>query len=113
MLKRLLVIFILTVSASTYSPPSYAMSRGLQKVLITSFYGIVIGTGLGLIAWPIRSSASSVLIGAGLGLFVGLGAGTYFALGTDTQGDPLHVRYPVVNPQRGFAFQMQVPVYTF
>ena len=51
---------------------AHALNRNVRAFLISGAAGAVLGTGVGLVIWPISGDFRSIFIGTSVGLFLGL-----------------------------------------
>jgi hypothetical protein len=58
-------------------------------VITAGAYGILAGTLVGLVAWPLSGSERAIFLGSSLGLYLGIGVGFYHIHNRDEPGNPL------------------------
>jgi uncharacterized membrane protein len=81
--RRLLTIAMIAVGlffGSVPSKPAQAMSPQFKLIAITSGYGAVAGALLGVASLAFGAESDAIFVGASLGLYTGLGVGTYMVL---------------------------------
>lgn len=69
---------------------SYAMDRDVRSVLTISAYGLVGGTAIGLLTYPMTHSSRSIFIGSSVGLYLGIAVGLYYISHRDDPENPLY-----------------------
>ena len=90
------VILALVISFTLTSSAVWAFERDVKAVLITSAYGAVGGTLVGLASLPIHRSGRSVFMGTSLGLYLGAIVGFYYIGHRDDRGNPLTESTPAL-----------------
>jgi hypothetical protein len=103
-----------------------ALSRNTSTMVTTGWYGILGGTAVGLVAWPLAGSNRAVGIGAAVGLWLGLAVGIYHIHHRDDPGNPLRSdardkpqlfvdewEHSPFERQDPVAIRLEVPVATF
>lgn len=74
--KRLPIVALLI--ALTFHPrPALAMSADVRTVLLSSLYGLVGGTALGAVAYPVHQSVRGIFICSSIGMYLGAATGIY------------------------------------
>ena len=64
-----------------------AIDRDLRSVLVGGGYGLLGGTLVGLVSYPLTRDARSIFIGSSVGLYLGLVVGAYNAIDRDSPGN--------------------------
>jgi hypothetical protein len=80
----------LTLSLLIPHQNARALDRDVKAVLITGAYGIVGGTAIGLVSWPMTRQVRSIFMGSSIGLYLGLAAGIYFIQNRHDPDNPLY-----------------------
>lgn len=85
------MLFVIILSLTVLSPrPAEAISKDVRTVFVTSFYGLLAGTGLGLIALPSAGGGiRTVFIGSSIGLYLGIAIGIYHNQSRNDPQNPL------------------------
>lgn len=88
--KSLLLVVLICTITNPWTQTADAMDRDVRSVLITSSYGALAGTAVGLLTFPLSRSVKGIFTGSSLGLYLGIAVGLY------------HVthRYDPENPMR-------------
>ncbi len=79
---------VLITSWLARAPKAYALDRDVKAILITSTYGMVAGTALGLAAFPMTKSTRMILVGSSIGLYLGIAVGVYFIQNRNSPDNP-------------------------
>jgi hypothetical protein len=91
-LVRMAIILFVALGIGFYPSKSVAVSENVKAVLTTSIYGIIGGTAMGLIAYPLTGEFKNVFLGSSIGLYLGIGVGLYHIYHREDPGNPLNSR---------------------
>src|SRR3954466_11452280 len=87
-LRIFLLAFGLTTAMIT-PQPVMALDRNVRSVLVGGGYGLLGGTLVGLLSYPLTRDARSIFIGSSVGLYLGIIVGVYNASERDNPDNPL------------------------
>jgi hypothetical protein len=87
-LRKLLVAFSLTLALAV-PRQVMALDRDAKSVITGGAYGLLGGTVVGLLSYPLTRDARSIAIGSSVGLYLGIVVGAYNAIDRDSPGNPL------------------------
>lgn len=85
----LLPLWVVALSIALPAPSAQALDRDSRTVLKAGTYGILAGTAVGLLTWPVSQTNRSVFIGSSMGLYLGLAVGIYHITHRDDPSNPL------------------------
>lgn len=87
-LSKLLVASCLTLAL--FVPRHViALDRDAKSVLTGGAYGLLGGTVIGVLSYPLTRDARSIFIGSSVGLYLGIVVGAYNAIDRDNPDNPL------------------------
>ena len=88
-LRKLLLALSLATAMIT-PRPVMAIDRDVKSVLVGGGYGLLGGTVIGLLSYPLTRDSRSIFIGSSVGLYLGIVVGAYNAIDRDNPSNPLH-----------------------
>ena len=106
--RRLAGLILIAVSLGA-ATPARAMDRDVRAVLVAGGYGLLAGTALGLVSYPLTRDTRSIFIGTSVGLYLGLIAGIYYINNRDDPGNPLRSYELDLKPGTGLASVAHLP----
>src|SRR3954469_16001642 len=78
--------------ASVLPRPVMALDRDVRSVLVGGGYGLLGGTLVGLVSYPLTRDARSIFIGSSVGLYLGIMVGAYNAIDRGNPDNPLRAQ---------------------
>lgn len=89
--RFMLFALVLSVGLSVTigAPRAQALERDSRTMLKAGGYGLLAGTAVGLLTWPVSKTSRSVFIGSSIGLYLGLAVGIYHITHRDDPSNPL------------------------
>jgi len=103
----------LVLTSGSVSQSARALDRDLKDVINVSLFGLTIGTGVGLLAWPLAGKLRAIPIGSSIGLYLGIVAGIYHIQNRRNPENPLtHPASHAVPPEGTFASDLYGPAHS-
>jgi len=101
--RVMIALLVAGLSVSVATKPAYAMDRDVKTVIKYGGYGILVGTGVGLITWPFTQDLRAVFMGTSIGLYLGIAIGIYQVFNRENPQNPLNQMVSQMVPMQSLA----------